>query len=168
MSVFRSADQSPNKIILTEQKLEERKRWFLTSKKWHLIISSREMELKRRKKKEETTSTENKIAQMKVYFCFYKGKNILGAIKLNSISCLCRRRSTRPRSGVGERSSGGKMFFPSASASSSAPLATSSCAPAESSPTLRQLCFPPRWTQKIQKYFSVEFPKQLILPFSDL
>lgn len=45
-----SADQSPAKIILTEQKLEERKR---------------EMELKRRKKKEETTSTENKIAQMK-------------------------------------------------------------------------------------------------------
>ena len=72
--MFRSADQSPNKIILTEQKLEERKRWFLTSKKWHLIISSREMELKRRKKKEETTSTENKIAQMKVYFSFYKGK----------------------------------------------------------------------------------------------
>lgn len=45
-----SADQSPNKIILTEQKLEERKR---------------EMELKRRRKKEEVTSTENKIAQMK-------------------------------------------------------------------------------------------------------
>jgi len=49
-STDQSADQSPNKIILTEQKLEERKR---------------EMELKRRKKKEETTSTENKIAQMK-------------------------------------------------------------------------------------------------------
>merc|ERR1711936_801604 len=49
-STDHSADQSPNKIILTEQKLEEMKR---------------EMELKRRKKKEETTSTENKIAQMK-------------------------------------------------------------------------------------------------------
>jgi len=49
-STDQSADHSPNKIILTEQKLEERKR---------------EMELKRRKKKEETTSTENKIAQMK-------------------------------------------------------------------------------------------------------
>lgn len=45
-----STDQSPNKIILTEHKLEERKR---------------EMELKRRKKKEETSSTENKIAEMK-------------------------------------------------------------------------------------------------------
>jgi len=44
------ADQSPNKIILTEHKLEERKR---------------EMEIKRRKKKEETTSTESKIAEMK-------------------------------------------------------------------------------------------------------
>jgi len=45
-----STDQSPNKIILTEHKLEERKR---------------EMELKRRKKKEETSSTEKKIAEMK-------------------------------------------------------------------------------------------------------
>jgi len=45
-----SADQSPNKIILTEHKLEERKR---------------EMELKRRKKKEETSSTERRIAEMK-------------------------------------------------------------------------------------------------------
>jgi len=46
-----SGDGSPNKnIILTEHKLEERKR---------------EMELKRRKKKEETSTTEKKIAEMK-------------------------------------------------------------------------------------------------------
>ena len=76
----RSADHSPNKIILTEQKLEERKRWVnfdlhlispaLRSPDVGLVLPDmslfREMELKRRKKKEETTSTENKIAQMKV------------------------------------------------------------------------------------------------------
>ena len=81
--VLRSADQSPNKIILTEQKLEERKRWNQTELGVQLLNRThelcwaikmpfdmtgifREMELKRRKKKEETTSTENKIEQMKV------------------------------------------------------------------------------------------------------
>ena len=77
----------------------------------------------------------------------------------------CRKRSTRRRNGVGERSSGGKMFFPSALDFSSAPSATSSCAPAESGPSkaalLPPIHPPPRWTKKIQKYFSVEFPKQL-------
>jgi len=42
---------SPNKCILTSNKLEERKR---------------EMELRRRKKEEEKVSTENKIKEVKV------------------------------------------------------------------------------------------------------
>ena len=89
------------------------------------------MELKRRKKKEETTTTENKIAQMKVLKQNQFYQIVYSLDTFHFMALLCRRRSTRQRSGVDERSSGGKMFFPSASDSSSAPSATSSCAPAE-------------------------------------